>query len=172
METVVKKLYEGLFLVDSGQAAADWDGINAAIEKALARADAEVVSIQKWDERRLAYSVKGNNRGTYILAYFNGDPAKVAMIERDVQLSEQIVRVLILRTDKMSKEDIEKDTPLAASEKQTAQAASEKQTAQAESEKTEANDKKEEDISDKTVTEPAVKNEESAGTEESEEKQE
>jgi small subunit ribosomal protein S6 len=111
LNTVVKKLYEGLFLVDSGEAAADWDGINKTIGKVLARGDAEVVSIRKWDERRLAYDIKGKSRGTYILTYFRGDPSKIAAIERAVQLSEQIMRVLIIRTDRMRKENMEKDTP-------------------------------------------------------------
>ena len=124
MNTVVKKLYEGLFLVDSGEAAADWDGINKTIGKVLARGDAEVVSIRKWDERRLAYDIKGKSRGTYILTYFRGDPAKIAPIERAVQLSEQIMRVLILRTDRMNKEDVGKDTPAMVVERTEAAAES------------------------------------------------
>lgn len=125
MNTIVKKLYEGLFLVDSGEAAADWDGINKAIEKVLARGDVEIVSIKKWDERRLAYDINGKSRGTYILTYFRGDPAKIAAIERAVQLSEQIMRVLILRTDRMNKEDVEKDTPVMMAERTEAAAKAE-----------------------------------------------
>jgi len=130
LSTIVKRLYEGLFLVDSGEAASDWKGINKTIEKILIRAGAEVVSFKKWDERRLAYEISGKSRGTYILAYFHCDPANVTAIERDVQLNEQIMRVLILRTDKMSAGDIEKDTPAmvveaeaAAAEARTAAAA-------------------------------------------------
>jgi len=116
LNTVVKRLYEGLFLVDSGEAAADWKGINNTIEKTLAKADAEIVSTKKWDERRLAYDIDGKSRGTYILTYFRGDPAKIGAIEKAVQLSEQIMRMLILRTDKMSAEDMEKASPLPTTE--------------------------------------------------------
>ena len=116
MDTVVKRLYEGLFLVDSGLAASDWDGINEAINKILAKAGAEVVSLKKWDERKLAYDIERKSRGTYILVYFNCDTSRLAAIERDVQLSEQIMRVMILRTDKMSSKDIEKDTPAMVAE--------------------------------------------------------
>ena len=124
MNTIVKNLYEGLFLVDSGEAAADWDGINKAIGKVLARGDSEVVSIRKWDERRLAYDINGKSRGTYILTYFRGDPSKIAAIERAVQLSEQIMRVLIIRTDRMRKENMEKDTPAMVVERTEAAAES------------------------------------------------
>jgi small subunit ribosomal protein S6 len=111
LETVTKRLYESLFLVDSAEAAADWAGINEHIKKLLERNGAEVVSIRKWDERPLAYPIMGKNRGTYILAYFNSPSGAIAAIERDCQLSERIMRVLILRADHITKEDIEKETP-------------------------------------------------------------
>lgn len=111
METVTEKLYEALFLVDSAEAAVDWNGINEHVKKVFERNDAKIVSIRKWDERPLAYPITGKNRGTYILVYFNSPSAKIAAIERDCQLSERIMRVLILRADHVTKEDMEKDTP-------------------------------------------------------------
>ena len=112
METLTKKkLYEGMFLIDSAQAAADWDGTINAITKILEKAGAEIVSIKKWDERKLAYPIKGQGRGTYILCYFNVDGRKVSEIEKSVRLSEQVIRALILNAEKMTAEDIEKDTP-------------------------------------------------------------
>lgn len=111
METVTKRLYEGMFLVDSGLAAADWQKVIDEIQRIMKRADAEVVSLKKWDERRMTYDIQGKSRGTYILVYFNCDTEKVKGVERDVQLSEMVMRVLVLRTDKMSTEDIEKPTP-------------------------------------------------------------
>ena len=123
MDTVTMKLYEGLFLVNSAEAAADWDATVAVIERVLERAGAEVLSLAKWDERKLAFELKGMSRGTFLLSYFKCDPLKIAGIERDVQLSEQIVRVLVLTTDKMSEEDIAKATPVAAAEQKVAAAA-------------------------------------------------
>ena len=113
-----KKMYEGMFLVDSARAGADWDGINAAIRKILERAEAEIVSIRKWDDRRLAYEIKHVGRGTYILAYFRADGQNIQGIEKAVQLSEKILRVLILSAEHMSAEDMEKDTPATKAEKE------------------------------------------------------
>lgn len=111
METVTKRLYEGMFLVDSGLAAQDWQKVIDEVQRMMKRAGADVVSLKKWDERRMTYDIQGTSRGTYILVYFNCDPEKVKGIERDVQLSEIMMRTLILRTEKMTKEDIEKPTP-------------------------------------------------------------
>lgn len=119
MKTVAKnKLYEGMFLIDSADAGADWDGVIAAIRTILERVGAEIVSIRKWDDRRLAYEIRGKARGTYILCYFKADGQKIKDIEKAVQLSEKVMRVLILSADRMSAEDIEKDTPATKAEKE------------------------------------------------------
>jgi small subunit ribosomal protein S6 len=121
----VKKLYEAMFLVDSADAAADWDGVNAAVKNVLERAGAEIVSIRKWEDRRLAYEIDGKARGMYLLSYFSAEGSRIREIERDVQLSERIMRVLILSTEHLGKADIEKDTPAEAAEKSRRKPASE-----------------------------------------------
>ena len=73
METITKKLYEAMFLVDSAQAGSDWDGTMAVINRVLERADADVVALRKWDDRKLAYDIEHKERGTYILSYFRAD---------------------------------------------------------------------------------------------------
>jgi len=138
LETEVKNLYEGLFLVDSADAAADWEGVLGALETVLKRADAEIESMRKWDECKLAYEIKGKARGTYILVYFRADGRNVRGFERDVQLSERIMRVLVLRTDRMSQADIEKETPVTAIEKRLREAKAQQQKRVAEKAEQEA----------------------------------
>jgi len=117
LETV-KRLYEGLFLVDSAIAAGNWQLVEDTIHKILNKAGAEVVSFRKWDERKLISDIGKVSRGTYILVYFNCDTQRVHDIERDVQLSETLLRALILRTDRMSQSEIDKPTPIMIAETQ------------------------------------------------------
>jgi small subunit ribosomal protein S6 len=108
LETAVKRLYEGMFLVDSAQAS-DWDAVVKTIKKLLKRSDAEIITIRNWAERRLAYEIDHKSRGTYVLCFFKADGDKIRNIEKDVQLSEQVMRVLILGTEGREKQDIERD---------------------------------------------------------------
>ncbi len=85
METAVnRRLYEGMFLVDSAKAA-DWDATKATLEDVLKRADAEIVEMKKWDDRRLAYEIDGKVKAAYILCYFKADCEKIQDIEKAVQ---------------------------------------------------------------------------------------
>lgn len=123
MKTVSKRLYEGMFLVDSAEATADWDGVETSVKNILDRAEAEIVSLRKWEERRLAYEIDGKSKGTYILCYFRADGKRIGDIERDVHLSERIMRVLILCAEHMTQEDIEKETPVVLAERDEEKAA-------------------------------------------------
>ncbi|MBN1844242.1 MAG: 30S ribosomal protein S6 [Sedimentisphaerales bacterium] len=113
-----KRLYEGLFLADPAAATADWDGVLGAIRRILDRAEADVVSMNKWDDRRLCYDIAGRKRGVYILAYFNAPPDRIQGIERDVQLHEILLRVMILRGDRIPPEIRESPAPQLSGEKQ------------------------------------------------------
>ncbi len=97
--------YEAMFVMDSGKAA-DWQAVEGEIERLTGRAEAELLCCRKWDERRLAYEIGPHKRGCYILTYLRADPSRIAGLERDAQLSEHIVRMLVLRADHVSEEEI------------------------------------------------------------------
>jgi len=121
LKTMTAKLYEGMFLVDSALAASDWDGVNETIKAILERFNAEIVSMKKWDERKLAYPVKRKDRGVYILVFFKVDGTKISDIERTAQLSEQILRVMILCAEDYGQEYLNKTTPAVTTEETAAE---------------------------------------------------
>ena len=106
----MKKQYEAMFLFDPGFAG-DFANAEQEIQRILDRAEAEIILCCRWDERKLAYEVDGRKRGVYALTYFLVDPTRLRGIERYVQLSESVLRVLILRADGLSREDMEKFVP-------------------------------------------------------------
>lgn len=100
------KMYEGLFLFPQSasgnlQEAADH------VQELLKRAGAEVVSFAKWDERRLAYEIKGNKRGVYFLTYFKAEPGSLAGLERDCNLSEDLLRAMVTSAELIPTETVE-----------------------------------------------------------------
>ncbi|MFN0132345.1 MAG: 30S ribosomal protein S6 [Phycisphaerales bacterium] len=97
--------YEIMFLVGQAQAA-DFSGTIEHIRDLLGRAHAEILAMKKWDERRLAYEIKKQKRGLYILAYVNAPANSMRNFERDCNLSEKILRVLILRADHYTPEEL------------------------------------------------------------------
>jgi len=100
------RLYEAMFLVDTGDAAI-WDDLTRHLEGILNRVGAEVIGITRWDERKLAYPVGKHKRGTYVLAFFSmREGTGVSEIEHACRLSEKVVRALVLRADHFKVRDM------------------------------------------------------------------
>src|SRR3954447_9644711 len=101
---------EGMFLFGSG-AATEPAAAEANVRKFIETHGGNILVLKKWDERKLAYEVSGNKRGTYFLTLFTAPSPAIAQIERDVRLSEDVLRVLILKADHVTAEEIEKHEP-------------------------------------------------------------
>ncbi len=102
--TETGRLYEAMFLLSQG-VAAEFTAAIDHIKELLGRANVEIVSMRKWDERRLAYEIDKQKRGVYILVYFTAVGDAPAQLERDCNMSERIMRVLVTRVDHMTLEE-------------------------------------------------------------------
>jgi small subunit ribosomal protein S6 len=68
------------------------DQINALITKCKG----EVVRVEPWDERKMAYEIGGTTNGSYYLYYFTGEPETISTLNREVKLSPLVLRALFL----------------------------------------------------------------------------
>jgi ribosomal protein S6 len=94
-----KRLYEGMFIVDSAKGGSDFPAVVKHIAGILKRYDADIERIEKWDDRKLVYPIKRVERGIYVLVYFRCPPGRLAEIRHDIRLSEQILRALVIVTE-------------------------------------------------------------------------
>lgn len=92
-------VYEGMLILDSTRYARDPDGIANQIHSMIQEAGGEILVSRLWEERRLAYPIKGQRKGTYWLAYFRLEGPKVDEITRKCQINDNILRVLFLKVD-------------------------------------------------------------------------
>lgn len=90
-------LYEGMFLMDNRQANRDWEDCLERLKGIITKHGGEILRCTKWGERRLAYEVKGRRRGTYVLMYFRAAGNAIGGIHRECELSELMLRALMLK---------------------------------------------------------------------------
>lgn len=98
--------YEAMFLFDP-TFGSSFEDCETEIRRLLERANGEVLMCRKWDERRLAYRVKGRKRGVYVLVYFKAPPDMITPLERDAKLAENVLRLLVLRAEGLTTDDME-----------------------------------------------------------------
>jgi len=97
--------YEAMWIVAQNRMAELGDAI-AFIRHAIERHGGEIIALRKWDERRFAFEMGKSKRGFYILTYFRCDPTGIAAIDREANLSELILRQMILKADHLSEDEM------------------------------------------------------------------
>ena len=102
--------YEGMFLLNNHAAQADFDAVSGKVDAILEKHGATLVQKEKWDERKLAYEIKGQRRATYYLVYFNVDTSAMAHIREDLHLTEDVLRYMAFALDQPIEEHITQRT--------------------------------------------------------------
>ena len=92
-------VYEGMFLLDSNRYGRDPEGVAGQVPGMIREAGGEVLVSRMWEERRLAFPIKGRRKGTYWLTYFRMDGGKLGDLKRKSQLNENVLRALFIKFD-------------------------------------------------------------------------
>jgi len=97
------KKYETIFILDPDL---EDEKIQAAVEKLkgiVTQANGEILKVEDWGKRKLAYQVKKKSRGHYYLILFSGSPALLAELERNFRVMDAVIKFQSVRLDE--KED-------------------------------------------------------------------
>ena len=100
------KHYEGMFILHNrelpeGEVADPQEVVRALVGKC----GGEVAHSLLWANRKLAYAIEGNQTGTYVLAYFSGEPDTCSKLNREVAISDRCLRHLTLAIDELPAAD-------------------------------------------------------------------
>ena len=106
--------YETLFVINPEL---DEERIKAVIEKytnLLKEQGAEVVSVDQWGRRRLAYEIRKYREGSYVLINFDAEPEALKELERIFRIDSDILRFIIVnrieKADKAEKAEEAEET--------------------------------------------------------------
>jgi len=62
-------------------------------------ANGEVASVDVWGRRNLAYPINNHREGIYVLFQAKMSPSALTELERNLKLSEEIIRYLLVKVD-------------------------------------------------------------------------
>jgi len=93
--------YELLYIVHP-DLEASIDKITDQIKAAIEKRDGKITYEENWGKRKLAYEIKKSDVGIYILWYFEAPKSALSKIERDIRLTEEVIRYMLLaKSDKI-----------------------------------------------------------------------
>lgn len=93
------RTYEALYIIQHEKSEDEVQTITQVVEKLITDNGGVIVRSEIWGKRRLAYEVKGQSEGIYVLVRFEADPGFNLKLESHFRLNENIVRFLVVLFD-------------------------------------------------------------------------
>ncbi|HSW50783.1 MAG TPA: 30S ribosomal protein S6, partial [Bryobacteraceae bacterium] len=97
------RIYEELFIIKPDATEEEIDQVVEQVRSLIVSGGGTVDKIDKWGIRKLAYRVKKQHEGFYVLFQFSASPDAVKEIERRLRVSDLVLKFLTVRIDEKLK---------------------------------------------------------------------
>ena len=90
--------YETVFIINPNVEEA---GVKELIEKFsnIINNDGKVEEVQEMGKRKLAYEIKKNSEGIYVLINFEANPDLIKELERNYRITDNVIKFIVVRKD-------------------------------------------------------------------------
>ena len=165
----MQKNYELLYIVHPDLEGST-DKVTEKVTGFITKTGGQVTAHEDWGKRKLAYPIAKNAFGVYTLMNFKTEPTKLHEVERDLRLSEEIMRSMVVvvpdvkevtprvkkETPEVKTEKVEVPASIIVSDEKSAKKAVAKKAVAKKEEKTNVIDKKA-SVSAKAITDKPAK---------------
>lgn len=91
--------YETVLIARQDLGAAQVNDIVSALSEVVKKEGGEIVRADNWGLKTLAYRIKKNRKGHYVLMNLSAPATAIAEFERVMRLNEDIIRYMTLRVE-------------------------------------------------------------------------
>lgn len=94
--------YETVFIVNPSIESEDIEKVIEDTQNLISGSGGTVIRVDKWGKKRLAYEVKGNRDGYYVLVDFEAEPQFIQRLGRYYGLTEEIIKYMTLKAEELA----------------------------------------------------------------------
>ena len=94
-------LYESVFIARQDVTPAQVDALTETFEKIITGLGGSVSKKESWGLRTMAYKIKKNRKGHYVLMNIDAPADAIHEMERQMRLNEDVLRTLTTRVDEL-----------------------------------------------------------------------
>ena len=92
----IRRIYETTFIVNAAFEDNDIDAVFTKAKNYIENHGAEILEVNRWGRRRLAYPINKKYNGYYIHMIFEAPPSTIPIFERFMILEDTVLRHLTL----------------------------------------------------------------------------
>lgn len=97
------RIYEELYIAKPDATDEEIDALNGQLEAVIKQSGGQIDKTDKWGVRKLAYRVKKQAEGYYVLLVFHAGATTVKEIERRLRVTDLVLKFLTVRMDEKLK---------------------------------------------------------------------
>ena len=92
--------YETVFIINPSVEEA---GVKELTQKFsdLINSDGKVESVEELGTKKLAYEIRKNSEGIYVLINFEANPALIKELERVYRITDEVIKFIVVRKDEV-----------------------------------------------------------------------
>jgi small subunit ribosomal protein S6 len=93
------RYYEFVYIVSPEVEEEDLEKVTARVGQMIVDGGGEVLRLESWGRRRLAYPIRRFREGHYLLAHIQMEPEAISGLRGRLALTEEVIRYLLVKTD-------------------------------------------------------------------------
>jgi len=91
--------YETIFILDPDLEEEQTQSTIEKVRGIIIQGNGEILKVEDWGKRKLAYEVKKKVKGHYVLIHFLGSPALLSELERNFRVMDAVIKFQSVRLD-------------------------------------------------------------------------
>lgn len=117
------RTYETIFIIHPDAVGDAYTAIVDKFKGVLAEQGSNLLKVEEWGTRKLAYTVKKQGRGSYVLMAYEAGPKVIAEFERRLRIDENVIKFQTVLLDNGLEETVATkegaaEAPVAAAEEE------------------------------------------------------
>lgn len=93
--------YETIFILDPDLEEEQTLSVIEKVKGIVTQANGEILKVEDWGKRKLAYEVKKKSKGHYLLIHFLGSPALLSELERNFRVMDAVIKFQSVRLSEL-----------------------------------------------------------------------
>ena len=110
------KLYELIVILDPALTEEEVEGQIEEMQEWILKGGGAIHEVQRWGKKRLAYEVKKRREGHYVLLHFTADAKAASSLEKNLKISERVLKHMRVRIEEGQPSLAEKAAPKTSEE--------------------------------------------------------
>lgn len=94
------RTYEAIFIIHPDMVGDQYSAVVEKFQKVLTDQGAQILKVEEWGARKLAYSIKKQARGSFVLLAFDAEAPVIAEFERRLRIDESILKFQTVHLEK------------------------------------------------------------------------